>query len=596
MQGSKVPTLKVGRPARLLFALLLLLPMLALGQEKSLPSVKSFGAVCDDATDDTAAFQRAMNAGSFHVPAAAVCYVAGHVNGVSNRVVVGPGKINRKMAYGAGNQAVFYLDGIKNFTVDGVIFLSGQLADREAAVYLLDTGAPCSDITVKNSRFENIKGITTRDNPVHYGGVYPSAYYDSAASQHTRIKFNDNTLINLTSGSDTHGFAAYLWFCRDVEIARNVIKGLYGVAYLRGGDPANPKWTVNRQNAANHIVRGNVSTVQGNGVVLIGVKNAVVADNKFTAGPASGEILDSEGGRDITFSNNNIVGGQTPFNTFLTNLNVVFERNFARTAVYGGGSAGNGLYRASTGASDPDFANSGKIVFKNNTMISDVANAWVGPGWCNEFVFENNRLTNVTFHSNSGTRILTVRGNSFDFTVNPTFKNVIQVGAANSKKWNAGQSGSAPEISISKNTINGRAAGINVGALYIFAFTQAGRIDVFDNRFDVGGGTAIVLETGGGVAREIVIRNNYIRNDGGTLPFWADAPIANDTLTWLDNVRFDGHDTMKAITGPSVTPLTVDAKAITADKSRIWDGVPGSAKKGWVFDRSAGGEWRPFGA
>ncbi len=556
-------------------------------------------------TNVTAAVQAAITAGNVFFPDG-TARLSSSLTGISNRILNGTGTIDVASMYGNGKIAAINLDGVSVFTVDGLTFHSNGLNDREAGIFLKDTTTPCSDITIKNCTFNNIKGITTWDGSGNPGGLfpahiassgYPSLYYQTDSHLHRRITFTDNTLVNLTAGSDTNGYGAWLWYCRDVVIARNKVKDLFAVAMLRGGDPNSSNWVASAQASYNNVVSGNVSDIQDSGIVLIGVRNTVVYGNTIIAASGSAEILDSEGGRDNLFDANTIIGGQSPLNTFYTNNDVVFSNNVIKATVYSGGAGGVGIYRGSMNSTDADVANSGLIILRGNKMVSTVGEANVFVGYCKEMVIEGNEFLNVTIYSASGTNLLTVKDNTLDFTISPTLKNIIQVGAGNTALWNTGYSSPTPRIQIKDNIVNGMlAAGVSADAIYITPFTQAGSVDITGNRLDNTGGNGVHLAASGGIARTINIVNNVIRNDGSTVPFLADASIASDVVYWDNNRTFNGRDTMGAITGTPATNLTVDAKAITANGSRIISSGSFAAGQpvGWVYDLATT-TWVRFG-
>lgn len=554
-------------------------------------------------TNVTSAVQAAITAGNVFFPDGTARLNAS-LTGVSNRVLNGTGTIDTASMYGTGKLAAIGLDGISNFIVDGLTFHSNGLNDREAGIFLKDTTTPCTDITVRNCTFNNIKGITTWDGSGGAGGVfpahiassgYPSLYYETDSHLHRRIAFTDNTLVNLTAGSDTNGYGAWLWYCRDVVISRNKFKDLFAAVMLRGGDPNNTNWTVSVQASYNNVIQGNAVDVQTSGIILIGVRNTVVSGNAIIAAAGSAEILDSEGGRDNLFDANTIVGGQTPLNTFYTNNNVVFSNNVITAKVYSGGSGGNGVYRGAMGATDADIANSGLIAIRNNKIHSTVGEAHLFVGYCKEMEIVGNDLLNVSVFSDSGTNALRVNNNTINFTISPTFKNIIQVGKGNTALWNAASSNPVPTITIKNNSVAGLlAAGVVADAVFLTAFTQAGRVEISGNSLDNTGGNGVHLSASGTVARTITVKDNYIRNDGSTTPFLADATIQSDILFWYNNRKFSGDDTMAAITGSPQTNLTVDAKAITQRGATIFN-VPGSsAAYGWVYDTSST-SWLQFG-
>lgn len=546
-------------------------------------------------TNVTAAVQAAITAGSVYFPPG-TARLTDKLTGVSNTLLTGPGVIDTNTMYAAGKTAAIYLDGVHNFVVDGLGFNSAQLSTNESAVYLRDTVAntPCYDITVRNCQFTNIKIIKSDQANHSAGSGYEYSYYATATNRHRRITITGNRSTKPAAGLDNQGYAVWLFFCDKVVVANNMTEDTFGLCFLWNGNPSDANWLVSYQYGQGHVVSNNVATGVNNGVVVIACKDTVVSGNVITATATSGEVLDCEGGRNVIFNGNTVAGGQSLINTFFTNNDVVFENNTLVADTYTGGNGGNGIYNCATGASDPDLANSGRIVIRGNRIASVVGEAFIGVGWCKDMVIEDNRLSNVTIFSNVGTNSLIVRNNVLDFTVSPTYKPAIQVGKGNTAKWTAGTRSPRPKIQVAGNIVEPNLAGgvVAVG-VFVDSCTQETTIDIFGNRFDNTTSNSFVLETGGGVRRIITFKNNALK---AATPFVANAPIANDLLLWKDNTDvLSAIDALGAITGSPATNLTVDAIPITNDGSLIWNNANGAATQvGWIYD-SGSTTWRKFG-
>lgn len=533
-------------------------------------------------TDVTTPIQNAINAAQNIYFPPGTGKLSAHLTGASNRRLYGPGVISTGVIYDANNRAAIYLDGVSKFTVDGLGFRSDQLAYTESCLYLKDTTTPCTDIVLMNCTMTNIKAMRS-DQGGHEDGVgYPWNYYFTAANLHSKISVVNNRATQEVVGTDDQGYFVWLFWARDVVISNNITKNHFGLAYLSGGEPQNANWLASYQTSSDIVISNNSSESVNNEVVLIACKNATVSANVATCRVGAGEVLDAEGCDNVVFTGNTITGGQSLINTFFTANNVVFENNVLHATEYAGGAVGNGLYNGQLGSASPDVANSGRVVIRNNTIISDVGEAFLGVGWCKDMVIEGNKMTNCTIFSELGTNSLVVKDNNLDFTISPSFKPCIAVGRGNSAKWTAGTRSPRPKILVSGNTVEPNLAGgiIAIG-IYLDACTQETVCNIEGNRLDVTTANSFVLETGGGVRRVITFKDNAIKN---ATPFVALAPIANDLLYWVNNVDvLSGQDALGAITGGTVTPLTVDAKAITQPGSIIWSTSQGSVA-GWVYD------------
>lgn len=545
-------------------------------------------------TNVTSAVQAAMNAGSVYFPLGGVARITSSLVGISNTLLTGPGGIDTNTMYAAGKTAAIQIDGVDNFVIDGLGFNSAQLATNETALFLKNTTTPCTNIAVRNCQFTNIKIIKSSQSEHNSGSGYLYSYYATASRRHSKIQVLNNRCTKPASGLDNQGYAVYLFFCDKVVVANNITEDTFGLCFLWNGYPGDANWLVTYQYGQGHVVSNNTSFGVNNAVVLVGCKDSIVNGNAITATTSAGEILDCEGGRDVTISNNTVTGGQSILTTFFTNNNVIFENNNCYADTYVGGGSGNGIYQCSTALTDPDLANSGRVVLRNNNFISSVGEAYVNIGWCKDMVVDGNRLSNVTIYSNSGTNSLVIRDNTLDFTISPTFRPCIVAGKGTTANWTAATRSPRPKIQIARNTVEPNLAGgvIAVG-IFLESCVVETDYDIFDNRLDNTTGYSFVIETGGGVRRVITFRNNALKS---ATPFLANAPIANDLMLWKDNTDvLSAIDAFGAIAGAPATNLTVDAKAITNSGSIIWNNAPGGATNvGWVYD-SSGTTWRTFG-
>lgn len=125
-----------------------------------IPSVRDYGAKCDGATDDTAAFQKAVNS----VPAGQVRQILVPATSLINgTVTAGAGTVGWNFAQGA----VLNGSGTIPFQADAMTYNSTPNYGKRLSIWNGTDANPCLDGTVPTNYIQRVDKSVTADDPGH---------------------------------------------------------------------------------------------------------------------------------------------------------------------------------------------------------------------------------------------------------------------------------------------------------------------------------------------------------------------------------------------------------------------------------------------
>lgn len=575
-------------------------------------NVLDYGAVGDGVTDDRAAIQAAVNAGSaVYFPSGYTFLVSNATNRVylnANNYLFGGGTIKRANDSWSIFEAIGTINAhIQNITVEGLVF---QGTDFAAGSDKGTAGLRCTfadNVTVTQCRANNIglvsigvypeTGTTTMLNIGlnGSGGIYDSLNLTNLSHN---IVVTDNIITNDTYHAVNYWTMIFVGV-REWNVSNNVWNGPNAGPLFCGGINGNGNYIYDQAKLkcydgvfSNNVVRG-----RRPGFMLWNCHDIVVSDNSFYGHDT--EPLDVEACADILVTGNKIRGSQFGLAIYYDCNNLHYENNDVVMDI----TTGTDAQALCTVAVGTDF---GRLVVKNNRFNTvgfaasptSKVSAIVLYGGQGQVVIENNEIQQtVIIDVGNGYNYLSISKNKFiidggySTLYNGSTRPIVDFGLTLSKANTSGVNifdfvGNefvAQFNTVSQNCL--RAGYSTVACVYNI---KDNFVDNFNSLYDFNP-TQVANIIAAGVLHNVVVQNNQMLT--------LNAPTVQGALTssqatfsWKNNTNGTGLDFYGA------NP-TGSAASLFSVGSMVYNNTPATGQPmGWVCTAQAypGSTWRPL--
>lgn len=575
-------------------------------------NVLDYGAVGDGVTDDRAAIQDAVNAGS------AVYFPDGYTFLVSNatdrvylnadNTLFGGGTLKRASDEWSIFEAIGTINShIQNITVDGLIF---EGVDFAAGSDKGTAGLRCTfadNVKVTNCKASNIGLVSI--------GVYPEAgtttmlniglngsggIYDSLNL--TNLSKNVIVTNNIITNDTYH--AVNYWTMifvgvREWNVSNNVWNGPNSGPLFCGGINGNGNYIYDQAKLKSYdgVFSNNVVRGQRPGFMLWNCHNIVVSDNSFYGHDT--EPLDVEACSDILVTGNKIRGSQFGLAIYYDCNNLHYENNDVVMDITTG-SAAQSLCTVAVGS---DF---GRLVVKNNRFTtvgfaaspSNKVAAIVLYGGLGEYIIENNDIQQtVIIDVGNGYEYLSISNNKFTLdggystTYAGSVRPAVDIGTVITRTPVSG----VGVFDFVGNRFIAKMNTINVTCGRIGASTVQCIYNINDNFVDNFGPlfyfspVAVAAIIASAELHNIVITGNQMLSLGNPV-FDGLVTSSEATLVWKDNLSGVGLDFIGS------SPTAVSYPSMFSVGSVVMNNTPATGQPmGWVCTAQGyPGTWKPL--
>lgn len=365
-------------------------------------NIKDYGAVCDGSTDDRTAINATMTAASsgtaktvFFPPSSTACMMASSVTVPANVTLWGyPGTVTVKAKAGNVSSPLMFDMG-NNSTMDGLIIDGGgaTFGSSNSAVTVFQK----TDVTVQNTRFQNIRGI---------GLIFSTSI--------VRARVINNVFYNVGNYWKTSALAADraqgLAFCCGTKANNygNMISGNYfediGLDAISIDVQTDMQVVDNRFRLDNgqltQIWTNPQPTALSAAIYAIGTDQLLVSGNMIAG--ASGNGIDTQATNNTITANSIYSSGQAGIGCFATGATTNTNCTITGNQILRTGSwATNGWLGGISMGNSPNNAAYNTVIISDNTVVDNAGvptqnyGVWASSStsWSSLYIGADNRLT-----------------------------------------------------------------------------------------------------------------------------------------------------------------------------------------------------------
>ena len=559
-------------------------------------NVLDYGAVGDGSTDDTAAIQSALNAGSnvFFPKTSGAFLVSGNLQLSSGHHLFGEGTITRSNSSKDLFQAIGTQGShIQNIHIEGLRFRDETAQAATTGYPAMLRAAYCDDVIVDGNSFFNMNAIRSSVSALH-STTDEEAAYSSITDSNMNQRF---TIVNNVGYCDTPyggadgSYFAQLTYTRDFLISNNVMDNYQSCVYINGGFKNAVAMSDDILKSYNGIISNNTCKPTKVGLWTWTARDILFDNNIIDGG--TNEVYDAEASANITFQNSTIRNySGVVFSTFYNVTNLQILNNTVETDLAAGSAP---LFNASLGNTD-----NGELIFKGNFckgtyngVGSGTGMATFNPANNSHLIVEDNTFVNVVMIGYSEMGMIDINDNEFIYENEPSTQEPIDLG--NVILTSTAASGyRRPTINIKYNVFtNNTNATINqtcieVGYSSVDCYYNFIGNDIQDFA------TGINLNVGyatSGVLHTIITKDNKFDVTSNFM-LVQDAGITSSNMHHVFSENTDGSGL------GIISPLTPPSNCFYSVGSRYYLPAPTASGKVGAVCVTAGrpGTWKYFGA